>query len=78
MKEVYLREQYHFGRKFDTLVEKNATLTKLLQKLLQDLARECINFHKILQNFLQELCFLQNFCKSCVFFAKLLQELCSV
>ena len=59
------------------LVEKKCNSYKIVAKLLQDLARECINIDKLLQKFLQELCLLQNFCNGCVFFfAKFLQELC--
>ena len=61
-----------------SLVEKNATLTKLVQKILQDLARECINIDKLLQDLARHVWILQKFCKSGVFFAKFLQELYSV
>ena len=54
-----------------TLVEKNATLTNLLQKLLQDLAKECINIDKLLQGLARYVWILQNFCKSDVFFCKI-------
>ena len=59
------------------LVEKNASLTKLLQTLLQYLARECFNIDKLLQdmfgsckNFARMVCFLQNFCTSCIQFGR--------
>ena len=48
----------------NTVVEKKSNSYKIIPKLLQDLARECINIAKLLQNF----------CKSC-FFAKFLQEM---
>ena len=53
-------------------MRKNATLIELLQKLLQDLATECINIDKLLQDFARYVWILQNFCKSCVF----LQNFC--
>ena len=34
---------------YNPLLRKNATLTKLLQNLLQDLATECIIIDKLLQ-----------------------------
>ena len=42
-----------------------------MQKLLQDLARECINIDKLLQDLARYVWILQNFCKSYVFFCKI-------